>query len=114
MIRLPPRSTRTDTLFPYTTLCRSYSRLFRQFGFDRRDDARIVGRHVWGEARDDIAVPADQELLEVPEHFRFRRRRYAVAFQLFAHVLVGRSRLGLRLDQRRIPRVATLTRGHQL
>src|SRR3546814_8271725 len=25
MIRLPPRSTRTDTLFPYTTLCRSAS-----------------------------------------------------------------------------------------
>src|SRR3546814_441986 len=24
MIRLPPRSTRTDTLFPYTTLCRSH------------------------------------------------------------------------------------------
>src|SRR3546814_3830806 len=23
MIRLPPRSTRTDTLFPYTTFCRS-------------------------------------------------------------------------------------------
>src|SRR3546814_14833891 len=23
MIRIPPRSTRTDTLFPYTTLCRS-------------------------------------------------------------------------------------------
>src|SRR3546814_1970370 len=27
MIRLPPRSTRTDTLFPYTTLFRSYSRV---------------------------------------------------------------------------------------
>src|SRR3546814_9843932 len=25
MIQLPPRSTRTDTLFPYTTLFRSYS-----------------------------------------------------------------------------------------
>src|SRR3546814_12005958 len=25
MIRRPPRSTRTDTLFPYTTLCRSNS-----------------------------------------------------------------------------------------
>src|SRR3546814_15662053 len=25
MIRRPPRSTRTDTLFPYTTLFRSYS-----------------------------------------------------------------------------------------
>src|SRR3546814_2012873 len=27
MIRRPPRSTRTDTLFPYTTLCRSKSLL---------------------------------------------------------------------------------------
>src|SRR3546814_17429141 len=27
MIRRPPRSTRTDTLFPYTTLFRSISRL---------------------------------------------------------------------------------------
>src|SRR3546814_1934463 len=27
MIRRPPRSTRTDTLFPYTTLFRSYSRV---------------------------------------------------------------------------------------
>src|SRR3546814_7977085 len=26
MIRRPPRSTRTDTLFPYTTLCRSAGR----------------------------------------------------------------------------------------
>src|SRR3546814_1687003 len=26
MIRRPPRSTRTDTLFPYTTLCRSADR----------------------------------------------------------------------------------------
>src|SRR3546814_12767734 len=28
MIRRPPRSTRTDTLFPYTTLFRSCSRLY--------------------------------------------------------------------------------------
>src|SRR3546814_17682706 len=27
MIRRPPRSTRTDTLFPYTTLFRSYTRI---------------------------------------------------------------------------------------
>src|SRR3546814_1130464 len=32
MIRRPPRSTRTDTLFPYTTLCRSAAGL--------RDDPR--------------------------------------------------------------------------
>src|SRR3546814_10925601 len=32
MIRRPPRSTRTDTLFPYTTLFR---------GYQQRDEARI-------------------------------------------------------------------------
>src|SRR3546814_127198 len=31
MIRRPPRSTRTDTLFPYTTLFRSVSYLIRKF-----------------------------------------------------------------------------------
>src|SRR3546814_12762390 len=29
MLRRPPRSTRTDTLFPYTTLFRSHQALFR-------------------------------------------------------------------------------------
>src|SRR3546814_5591989 len=53
MIRRPPRSTRTDTLFPYTTLFRS-----RQLGqrhelapglLDRlRDVADVVGRPVAG------------------------------------------------------------------
>src|SRR3546814_7052403 len=35
MIRRPPRSTRTDTLFPYTTL-------FRSRRFHRRSDRRYV------------------------------------------------------------------------
>src|SRR3546814_15041927 len=30
MIRLPPRSTRTDTLFPYTTLFRSFHWLYHR------------------------------------------------------------------------------------
>src|SRR3546814_6125101 len=34
MIRRPPRSTRTDTLFPYTTLFRSH--------FDRLEDRDVV------------------------------------------------------------------------
>src|SRR3546814_9758165 len=34
MIRRPPRSTRTDTLFPYTTLFRSYQAYGR--GLDRK------------------------------------------------------------------------------
>src|SRR3546814_16826175 len=35
MIRRPPRSTRTDTLFPYTTLFRSPRLLFYSSGTDR-------------------------------------------------------------------------------
>src|SRR3546814_2424078 len=34
MIRRPPRSTRTDTLFPYTTLFRSESRVILEFQDD--------------------------------------------------------------------------------
>src|SRR3546814_16337241 len=34
MIRRPPRSTRTDTLFPYTTLFRSYMDFAAKYGFD--------------------------------------------------------------------------------
>src|SRR3546814_10578334 len=46
MIRRPPRSTRTDTLFPYTTLFRSL-RAHRANARDRRsdeDDARGLAR----------------------------------------------------------------------
>src|SRR3546814_1190168 len=45
MIRRPPRSTRTDTLFPYTTLFRSGELEVGQLV--RRDD---VGRHELGPA----------------------------------------------------------------
>src|SRR3546814_3113808 len=41
MIRRPPRSTRTDTLFPYTTLFRSIRQLYqRHRTFDLRCDVR--------------------------------------------------------------------------
>src|SRR3546814_11032024 len=38
MIRRPPRSTRTDTLFPYTTLFRSYAVVFSSLRRDGDDD----------------------------------------------------------------------------
>src|SRR3546814_13422050 len=38
MLRRPPRSTRTDTLFPYTTLCRSG----RRFLTARHDQPEIL------------------------------------------------------------------------
>src|SRR3546814_2522824 len=40
MIRRPPRSTRTDTLFPYTTLFRSHAISGRQQEWRRRPDRR--------------------------------------------------------------------------
>src|SRR3546814_15825661 len=51
MIRRPPRSTRTDTLFPYTTLFRSRERVdqadVRTFrGFNRADAAIMGGVNV--------------------------------------------------------------------
>src|SRR3546814_10101764 len=49
MIRRPPRSTRTDTLFPYTTLFRSLNRLVKidggQLGELDDDRAFIHRRH---------------------------------------------------------------------
>src|SRR3546814_4733207 len=44
MIRRPPRSTRTDTLFPYTTLFRSGG-MVELFGPDRRHQAEEAEHH---------------------------------------------------------------------
>src|SRR3546814_14727088 len=63
MIRRPPRSTRTDTLFPYTTLFRS----------EHADRARIAARIVAGVFK---CFPADFEKYPVLRihHFRFARQ----------------------------------------
>src|SRR3546814_5981503 len=63
MIRRPPRSTRTDTLFPYTTLFRSVAEEMREFkktagldaelrGFDHA--AALAGKSASKAANDDI------------------------------------------------------------
>src|SRR3546814_10099791 len=44
MIRRPPRSTRTDTLFPYTTLFRSFAAREDRRALLRAACAQIVGR----------------------------------------------------------------------
>src|SRR3546814_9180951 len=43
MIRRPPRSTRTDTLFPYTTLFRSLRRIFAAQRNAHRVQRRLRG-----------------------------------------------------------------------
>src|SRR3546814_19171634 len=59
MIRRPPRSTRTDTLFPYTTLFRSFLRLldpvFRRPGV-------IAGERLVDAMREVVGDPRIEEL----------------------------------------------------
>src|SRR3546814_1276408 len=82
MIRRPPRSTRTDTLFPYTTLFRSLAA--RQQGVDHHHqeedgggdrDVGAVGRH---------PVPAGEGIGivdEAPRHPRDRSEEHTSELQ---------------------------------
>src|SRR3546814_19486198 len=84
MIRLPPRSTLTDTLFPYTTLFRS-SQAQRDDGTDRtraprprRRSDRVLGRPGAAGARLCRASPAGRLGIEHgsrqwPVHHHFAR-----------------------------------------
>src|SRR3546814_17293831 len=56
MIRRPPRSTRTDTLFPYTTLFRSNQRSARLEDPARLAQVGIVVEHMFDnlEGQDDV------------------------------------------------------------
>src|SRR3546814_2596911 len=69
MIRRPPRSTRTDTLFPYTTLCRS-----------RLDRGELDARRL---ARPDRAVSADQAEPRSEEHTSELQSLMRISYAVF-------------------------------
>src|SRR3546814_13791406 len=86
MIRRPPRSTRTDTLFPYTTLFRSAHLLAERAGDQRRDDHADVDRDVEDLERHraadivglvELAVLARDIALEQPDTDDQREQREA-------------------------------------
>src|SRR3546814_1042650 len=68
MIRRPPRSTRTDTLFPYTTLFRSGRAFAGQHGHQRR--VPIIG--------DDLVTAAHRSEEHTSELQSLMRISYAV------------------------------------
>src|SRR3546814_3151638 len=70
MIRRPPRSTRTDTLFPYTTLFRSVARRARR-GQCRQPRAGLVGG-------DDRSGPVERSEEHTSELQSLMRISYAV------------------------------------
>src|SRR3546814_3048388 len=62
MIRRPPRSTRTDTLFPYTTLFRSPAPTNVR---NRKDAARYSGRHTGSPTRSEEHTSELQSLMRI-------------------------------------------------
>src|SRR3546814_5447869 len=85
MIRRPPRSTRTDTLFPYTTLFRSYRLQCEQFKLSRllsaRLDAHPHGRSLFQRRILGIAQDADGVTVSVESPLAIEQYRadYVIA-----------------------------------
>src|SRR3546814_5845531 len=75
MIRRPPRSTRTDTLFPYTTLFRSKLLVFATNGrFYTLGVDKLPGGRGFGEPlRLMMGLPNDKEIVAVFVHQPERR-----------------------------------------
>src|SRR3546814_10900383 len=82
MIRRPPRSTRTDTLFPYTTLFRSHpSQGAGQHQFHcqpRTRSSRRAASLVEDEARDADAAGDERAEEHTSELQSLKRKSYAV------------------------------------
>src|SRR3546814_2175253 len=91
MIRRPPRSTRTDTLFPYTTRFRSDQPLFGQY-FAHRDLHR------------DGAVGAAPQTETFGPYREFGRRSLGFALDLLCalpHIAFGKKGLNVGENRRR-------------
>src|SRR3546814_17388828 len=99
MIRRPPRSTRTDTLFPYTTLFRSQVQLDRSVRLHRVG----VGDRVGGQLVEAHRLVLDRALLVEPgqqEQVIHERPHASPLVAPTAHGLVELPRL--RSEERRV------------
>src|SRR3546814_8767901 len=96
MIRRPPRSTRTDTLFPYTTLFRSgnaatHAPLSKRCAFAARQCLK---------AGNGPLIVDDVQYDRRPIHMGKGKRRLEVGRSSDAVAYPGRSNLGVALDGR--------------
>src|SRR3546814_17323760 len=89
MIRLPPRSTRTDTLFPYTTLFRSGSGRSENGGFREpaRSDLQVVST---GSAENRHLQPAMDRILQNLGHQGLYARQFLAFHPLQESAASGR------------------------
>src|SRR3546814_11961096 len=92
MLRLPPSSSRSDSLFPYTTLFRSVSRRPAAHG-TRGEGAHVLGRHL-----DRDAERPDQREAGGRRGARVLRLVAAVAVHGPDHSVVGSHHQAPRVD----------------
>src|SRR3546814_4996193 len=92
MIRRPPRSTRTDTLFPYTTLFRSHIFIVRGEDFERvAAHAEIAARERLvvafvlkrDELADDLAIVGDLAFFRSEEHTSELQSLMRISYDVF-------------------------------
>src|SRR3546814_1753985 len=87
MIRPPPRSTRTDTLFPYTTLCRSLERRDDGEGRDApqedRDRRRKGGVHRHREQQQHRRKPGERNDQRSEEHTSELQSLMRISYAVF-------------------------------
>src|SRR3546814_6660876 len=80
MIRRPPRSTRTDTLFPYTTLFRSP----RELDHGRSRQGRSPARPLSAERREQGALRGfEEELSRSEEHTSELQSLMRISYAVF-------------------------------
>src|SRR3546814_12143393 len=100
MIRRPPRSTRTDTLFPYTTLFRSPDCA------DRAHDQRFLA--AFQPSRAIVTVAAFNRRLDVRDREACRRKRNGIGADFEGspkaaqRVHIGDARHGAKSETRRV------------
>src|SRR3546814_10847822 len=86
MIRRPPRSTRTDTLFPYTTLFRSDRSRTTPIGRSRSQDAAGLGERESGgplEHRGRLAVAEVAQEVRSEEHTSELQSLMRISYAVF-------------------------------
>src|SRR3546814_11760234 len=96
MIRRPPRSTRTDTLFPYTTLFRSWlvAKIERAEAVadDETLDGLIKASDAVMVARGDLGVEiGDAELVGIQKKIILHARRHNKAVIVATQMKIGRA-----------------------
>src|SRR3546814_17902396 len=106
MVRRPPRSTRTYTLFPYTTLCRSVllevirtelRNVKEEFGDDRRSEIRASEEEL-----DILDLIAPEDVVVTLSHSGYAKRQTVSSYSAQKRGGRGRTAATTRSEESRV------------